>query len=77
VRNATAAALASVFISIAIASAQTGTPPPDSAAAPFEAGPSYTENPAAGLQSPGPPSFKFNSSDFWAQGINVDPAFGC
>ncbi len=38
---------------------------------------SYTENPAARLQSPGPPSFKFNSSDFWGQGINVDLAFRC
>jgi Putative beta barrel porin-7 (BBP7) len=35
----------------------------------------YTENPAAKLQGPAQPSFKFNSSDFWAQGINVGLAF--
>ena len=35
----------------------------------------YTENPAAKLQGPAQPTFKFNSSDFWAQGINVGLAF--
>lgn len=36
---------------------------------------SYTEDPAAKLQGPAQPTFKFNSSDFWAQGINVGLAF--
>ncbi len=36
---------------------------------------SYTEDPAARLQGPAQPSFKFNSSDFWAQGINVGLTF--
>lgn len=36
---------------------------------------SYTEDPAARLQGPAQPSFKFKSSDFWAQGINVGLAF--
>ena len=35
----------------------------------------YTENPAAKLQGPAQPSFKFNSSDFWARGVNVGLAF--
>ena len=35
----------------------------------------YTEDPAAKLQGPAQPTFKFNSSDFWAQGINVGLAF--
>ena len=32
---------------------------------------SYTEDPAARLKGPADPSFKFNSSDFWAQGVNL------
>jgi hypothetical protein len=36
---------------------------------------SYTEDPAARLQGPAQPTFKFNSSDFWAQGVNVGLAF--
>jgi hypothetical protein len=35
----------------------------------------YTERPAASLQGPAEPSFKFKSSDFWAQGLNVGLAF--
>lgn len=31
----------------------------------------YTEDPAARLQGPAEPSFKFNDSNFWAQGINL------
>ncbi len=31
----------------------------------------YTEDPAARLQGPAQPSFQFNDSNFWAQGINV------
>ena len=36
---------------------------------------SYTEDPAARLQGSAQPSFKFKSSDFWAQGINVGLSF--
>lgn len=35
----------------------------------------YTEDPAARLRGPAQPSFKFNSSDFWAQGINEGLVF--
>jgi hypothetical protein len=35
----------------------------------------YTEDPAAQLQGAAQPTFKFKSSDFWAQGINVGLAF--
>jgi len=35
----------------------------------------YTEDPAARLRGPAQPTFKFNSSDFWAQGVNVGLAF--
>jgi hypothetical protein len=37
--------------------------------------PAISENPGAPLQGPAQPSFKFNSSDFWAQGLNVSLAF--
>ena len=30
-----------------------------------------SEDPAARLAGPARPSFKFNGSDFWAQGVNV------
>jgi hypothetical protein len=36
---------------------------------------SFTEDPLARPQPPAQPSFKFNSSDFWAQGINVGLSF--
>jgi hypothetical protein len=36
---------------------------------------SYTENPLAAPQPPAQPSFRFNSSDFWAQGVNVGLMF--
>lgn len=38
-------------------------------------GTAWTEDPAARLRGPAQPSFKFNSSDFWAQGVNVGLAF--
>ena len=37
--------------------------------------PAFTGNPPSPLTGPAQPSFKFNSSDFWAQGINVGLAF--
>ena len=36
---------------------------------------SWVGDPSAALQGPAQPSFKFNSSDFWAQGINVGLSF--
>jgi putative beta barrel porin BBP7 len=36
--------------------------------------PAFT-NPSAPVTGPAQPSFKFNSSDFWAQGLNVGFAF--
>jgi Putative beta barrel porin-7 (BBP7) len=36
---------------------------------------SYTEEPGLPRQGPAQPTFKFNSSDFWAQGINVGLSF--
>ena len=33
--------------------------------------PAFTGNPPSPLTGPAQPSFKFNSSDFWAQGITV------
>ncbi|MGH7334416.1 MAG: BBP7 family outer membrane beta-barrel protein [Candidatus Rokuibacteriota bacterium] len=36
---------------------------------------SYVGEPPATLQGPAQPSFKFNSSDFWAQGLNVGLTF--
>jgi opacity protein-like surface antigen len=35
----------------------------------------HTEDPAPQRQGPAQPSFKFKSSDFWAQGINVGLSF--
>ena len=35
----------------------------------------YTQDPAAQLQGAAQPTFKFESSDFWAQGINLGLAF--
>jgi hypothetical protein len=39
------------------------------------AAPAITGNPSVPLTGPAQPSFKFNSSDFWAQGLNVGLAF--
>jgi hypothetical protein len=37
--------------------------------------PAITSNPPRTLVGPAQPSFKFNSSDFWAQGLNVGLAY--
>ena len=37
--------------------------------------PAITGNPPRTLVGPAQPSFKFNSSDFWAQGLNVGLAY--
>jgi long-subunit fatty acid transport protein len=35
-----------------------------------------SSNPSRTLVGPAEPSFKFNASDFWAQGLNVGVAYG-